>query len=162
MDLIPHLDPQLLNALVLVLKELQRLLALILHEDEFGAGDVEEPGNVVRISNVVLLTNIAQCLDISPFDETSIVAEIGNVACANMATFARLHQDDGRLCVCKPFHKLRIGHVGFGEADLVVSVVCNNVAMVFGQVDANRNGDLAFLENLCTIHDEALLLSYEF
>ena len=58
--------------------------------------------------------------------------------------------------------KLRIGHVGFGEADLVVSVVCNNVAMVFGQVDANRNGDLAFLENLCTIHDEALLLSYEF
>ena len=26
MDLIPHLDPQLLNALVLVLKELQRLL----------------------------------------------------------------------------------------------------------------------------------------
>lgn len=34
--------------------------------------------------------------------------------------------------------------------------------MVFGQVDANRNGDLAFLENLCTIYDEALLLSYEF
>jgi hypothetical protein len=61
--LIPYLDPQLLKALVLVLQELQRLLALILHEDEFGAGDVEEPGNVVRISNVVLLTNIAQCLE---------------------------------------------------------------------------------------------------
>ena len=88
MDLIPYLDPQLLKALVLVLQELQRLLALILHEDEFCAGDVEEPDNVVRISNVVLLTNIAQCLDISPFDETSIMAEIGNIACANMATFA--------------------------------------------------------------------------
>ena len=66
------------------------------------------------------------------------------------------------MCVRKPFHKLREGHVGFAEADLVVGIVCNNVAMVFGQVDANRNGDLAFLENLCTIYDEALLLSYEF
>ena len=45
MDLIPYLDPQLLKALVLVLQELQRLLALILHEDEFCAGDVEEPDN---------------------------------------------------------------------------------------------------------------------
>ena len=58
MYLIPYLDPQLLKALVLVLQELQRLLALIFHEDEFSAGDVEEPGNEVRISNVVLLTNM--------------------------------------------------------------------------------------------------------
>ena len=52
------------------------------------------------------------------------------------------------MCVRKPFHKLREGHVGFAEADLVVGIVCNNVAMVFGQVDANRNGDLAFLEGV--------------
>jgi hypothetical protein len=58
--------------------------------------------------------------------------------------------------------KLRVGHIGFGEADLVVGVICNNVAVILGQVDTNRNSNLAFLENLCTIHDEALLLSYEF
>ena len=34
--------------------------------------------------------------------------------------------------------------------------------MVFGQVDADRNGNLAFLKNLCSIYDEALLLSFEF
>lgn len=39
---------------------------------------------------------------------------------------------------------MRVGPVGFGEADLVVGIVCNNVAMVFGQVDADRNGNLAW------------------
>ncbi|MEI3243431.1 MAG: hypothetical protein V8R98_02380 [Holdemanella sp.] len=43
---------------------------------------------------------------------------------------------------------MRVGPVGFGEADLVVGIVCNNVAMVFGQVDADRNGNLAFSQKL--------------
>lgn len=77
-----------------------------------------------------------------------VMAEIGNVACVNHGTFARLHHDHDRLPVGQPFHKLRVGHVGLGEADLVVGIVCNNVAVVFGQINANNYGTW-FLDETC-------------
>ena len=42
------------------------------------------------------------------------------------------------------------------------SVQVNDLSELFGVSTVTIRNDLAFLENLCTIHDEALLLSYEF